>query len=104
VDLLALQPLADGNVIYNFHFYEPHEFTHQGANWGEAWWSYDAWNSLSAHGNLDAGAAEGGSRRGEPLCKLENYWLDHWDAHRIRLLIDEAAAWGMRISRAAHLQ
>ncbi len=25
---------------------------------------------------------------------LENYWLDHWDAHRIRLPIDEAAAWG----------
>ena len=24
-------PLADGNVIYNFHFYDPHEFTHQGA-------------------------------------------------------------------------
>jgi hypothetical protein len=26
--------------------------------------------------------------------ELENYWLDHWDAHRIRLMIDEAAAWG----------
>ena len=26
--------------------------------------------------------------------QLESYWLDHWDAHRIRLLIDEAAAWG----------
>ena len=25
--------------------------------------------------------------------QLEAYWLDHWDAHRIRLLIDEAAAW-----------
>jgi hypothetical protein len=25
---------------------------------------------------------------------LESYWLDHWDAHRMRLLIDEAAAWG----------
>jgi len=37
-DLLRLQPLADGNVIYTFHFYEPHEFTHQGANWGAAWW------------------------------------------------------------------
>jgi hypothetical protein len=24
---------------------------------------------------------------------LENYWLDRWDGHRIRLLIDEAAAW-----------
>jgi hypothetical protein len=25
---------------------------------------------------------------------LENYWLDHWDAHRIQLLMDEAAQWG----------
>ena len=25
---------------------------------------------------------------------LENYWLDGWNAHHIRLLIDEAAAWG----------
>ena len=39
-DLLHAEPLADGNVIYNFHFYEPHEFTHQGASWGVAWWSY----------------------------------------------------------------
>ena len=37
-DLLRLEPLADGNVIYNFHFYEPHEFTHQGASWGVPWW------------------------------------------------------------------
>jgi hypothetical protein len=29
---------------------------------------------------------------------LERYWLDRWDGHRIRLLIDEAAAWGMRIA------
>ena len=29
-DLLTQQPLPEGNVIYNFHFYEPHEFTHQG--------------------------------------------------------------------------
>ncbi|MGH9598913.1 MAG: cellulase family glycosylhydrolase, partial [Terracidiphilus sp.] len=26
--------------------------------------------------------------------QLENYWLDHWDAQHIHLLIDEAAAWG----------
>ena len=26
--------------------------------------------------------------------RLENYWLDHWNAHRIRLMIDEAADWG----------
>ena len=40
VDLLTQHPLAEGNVIYNFHFYDPHEFTHQGADWGEPWWSY----------------------------------------------------------------
>ena len=28
-----LDPPYDGNVIYNFHFYEPHRFTHQGAYW-----------------------------------------------------------------------
>ena len=33
-DLLTQHPLPDGNVIYTFHFYEPHEFTHQGASWG----------------------------------------------------------------------
>lgn len=28
------QIVADPNVVYNFHFYEPFVFTHQGANWG----------------------------------------------------------------------
>jgi endoglucanase len=93
VDLLTQHPLGDGNVIYTFHFYDPHEFTHQGANWGTPWWRY-------THG-IPYPATEDSMR---DLLKevpdltnryaLELYWLDHWDAHRIRLLIDEAAAWG----------
>ncbi len=92
-DLLAMHPLADGNVIYNFHFYDPHQFTHQGAGWGEPWWRY-------THG-IPYPATEDSM---QPLLQqvpepadrfqLENYWLDHWDARHIRLLIDEAAAWG----------
>jgi endoglucanase len=31
--LLMLKPVADANVIYSFHFYEPAVFTHQGAPW-----------------------------------------------------------------------
>jgi len=31
--LLAMKPLADPNIIYNFHFYDPFVFTHQGADW-----------------------------------------------------------------------
>ena len=33
-NLLAMTPLSDPNVIYNFHFYDPHTFTHQGGNLG----------------------------------------------------------------------
>jgi len=32
-ELVFLEPLRDPNVIYNFHFYDPHIFTHQGATW-----------------------------------------------------------------------
>jgi aryl-phospho-beta-D-glucosidase BglC (GH1 family) len=32
-ELLSLQAYSDPNIIYNFHFYEPFTFTHQGATW-----------------------------------------------------------------------
>jgi endoglucanase len=38
-ELDALQPLADRNVVYTFHYYEPHNFTHQGATWGPPLWN-----------------------------------------------------------------
>jgi endoglucanase len=92
VDLLTQHPLGDGNVIYTFHFYDPHEFTHQGASWATSWWRY-------THG-IPYPAAEDSMQDllkevPDPANRyaLELYWLDHWDAHRIQLLIDEAAAW-----------
>jgi hypothetical protein len=92
-DLLTQQPLADGNVIYNFHFYDPHEFTHQGASWGLSWWSYERGVPYPA---TESSMQELIRQVPDPAYRfqLQNYWLDHWDAHRIRLLIDEAAAWG----------
>jgi endoglucanase len=32
-ELSRFEKLADNNIIYTFHFYEPFFFTHQGANW-----------------------------------------------------------------------
>jgi endoglucanase len=36
-DLLALEPPEDRNLIANFHLYDPHAFTHQGAGWVGRW-------------------------------------------------------------------
>ncbi len=92
-DLLTQQPLPDGNVIYNFHFYEPHEFTHQGAGWGQPWWIYTHGipypATESSMDDLIKQVPDAANRYA-----FEHYWLDHWDAHRIRLQIDAAAAWG----------
>ncbi|HEX3892185.1 MAG TPA: cellulase family glycosylhydrolase [Terracidiphilus sp.] len=93
VDLLTQRSLPDGNIIYNFHFYDPHEFTHQGASWGAPFWIYE-------HGipypPTESSMAELIKQVPDPAdrYKLESYWLDHWDGHRIRLMIDEAAEWG----------
>lgn len=92
-DLLTQQPLPDGNVVYTFHFYEPHEFTHQGASWGSAYWIYthDIPYPPTAD-SLQKSLAEvpDDSNR----YAFEHYWLDHWDAQRIKLQMDAAAAWG----------
>ncbi len=92
-DLLTQHPLPDANVIYNFHFYEPHEFTHQGASWGQPWWIYTHGipypATESSMDDLIKQVPDAANRYA-----LEHYWLDHWDAHRIRLQIDAAAAWG----------
>jgi endoglucanase len=33
--LSSIPEYSDPNLIYTFHFYDPHIFTHQGATWGE---------------------------------------------------------------------
>lgn len=97
-DLLQLQPLADGNVIYTFHFYEPHEFTHQGASWGVPWWSETQSIPYPA-ASVDMRAFLSEVPDPADRSDLENYFLDGWDARHIKALIDEAANWG----RAHHV-
>jgi len=92
-DLLTQQSLADGNVIYNFHFYEPIEFTHQGAGWGAGWWSY---THNIPYPPDESAMPDVLLEVPDPAARyaLEHYWLDHWDGRRIRMQIDAAAAWG----------
>jgi endoglucanase len=92
-DLLAQSPLPDGNVIYNFHFYDPHTFTHQGAGWGTPWWKYTHGIPYPANESTMNELVKEVPDAADRMA-LQAYWLDHWDAHRIRVLIDNAAGWG----------
>jgi endoglucanase len=92
-DLLMQEPLRDGNVIYTFHFYEPMQFTHQGASWTGTWPVLThAIPYPPSEESLQSSLAEVPDAISK--YELEHYWLEHWDAQRIRLQIDAAAAWG----------
>ena len=94
-ELLFLEPLRDENVIYNFHFYDPHIFTHQGATWSTNFQHY--LTSLpypSTPGNVQAAVAEVPDAVNQQ--QVFQYGLDQWSAARIDALIAEAAAWGQR--------
>jgi aryl-phospho-beta-D-glucosidase BglC (GH1 family) len=91
-NLLAMTPLSDPNVIYNFHFYDPHTFTHQGATWGINYWHFES--KLAYPSNME-NAEKVAAAEPDAVNRLQilHYGLDHWDANRIAVEIGEAAEW-----------
>jgi endoglucanase len=94
-DLVSLTPLSDPNVIYNFHFYDPPTFTHQGATWGINYWHFE---SKLAYPSSMENAEKVAAAQPDPLNRLYvlRYGLDHWDANRIAVEIGQAAEWAKR--------
>ncbi len=94
-DLVFLEPLRDPNVIYVFHFYEPHIFTHQGAEWGSYYWT---WIRGLHYPSSSENAAQVAAAVPEALDRLYviRYGEDHWDAARIDSEINQAAEWAKR--------
>jgi endoglucanase len=94
-DLIFLEPLRDSNVIYVFHFYEPHLFTHQGAGWGSYYWT---WIKGLHYPSSPENAAQVAASVPEALDRLYviRYGEDHWDAARIDSEINQAADWAKR--------
>jgi endoglucanase len=94
-ELLRIEPLADRNVIYNFHLYDPHTFTHQGATWGADYWPYI--KNVPYPSSPEAVApllssVERESARGA----LRAYGEERWNAERIERLVALAADWARR--------
>lgn len=91
-DLLVLEPVRDANVIYNFHFYEPYPFTHQGASWGADDWVYYKDIPFPATASQLTGQLKqvpGDLAR----YNLYLYGADGWNAQAIAGRIAFAAAW-----------
>jgi endoglucanase len=95
-ELLFLEPLADPNVIYNFHFYDPHVFTHQGATWGVNFWHNEK-SGLAYPSNRES-AEKVAAQVPEEIDRLYilRYGMEHWDAARIDREILQVADWARR--------
>jgi len=94
-DLLSIEPLHDSNVIYTFHFYDPHVFTHQGATWGENYWHFvKALPYPSTPENVQPSIAA----IPEPAKRLAaaRYGMDRWNAARMDEEFDQVSAWARR--------
>jgi endoglucanase len=94
-DMIFLEPLRGPNVIYVFHFYEPHIFTHQGATWGAYYWH---WLKGLHYPSQPENAAQVAAAVPEARDRLYviRYGQDHWDASRIEAEINQAAEWAKR--------
>jgi hypothetical protein len=91
--LVSLEPLADTNLIYTFHDYEPMEFTHQGATWaGDALKPLRGVpypSSPEAIAPLLPALTDESARKG-----LAWYGQNHWTIARMQQRIGLAKAWG----------
>jgi endoglucanase len=94
-DLVFGEPLHDPNVIYNFHFYEPHIFTHQGATWGSYYWH---WLSGLKYPSDEKSAERVAAQVPNEVDRLAviRYGQEHWGAIRIEAEMRQAADWARR--------
>jgi endoglucanase len=94
-DLLFMEPLRDANLIYNFHFYDPIIFTHQGATWSSNFQHYlSSVPYPSTPENVQAAVSEAPDPVNQQA--IMRYGLDRWNAQRVDAEIALAADWGKR--------
>lgn len=91
--LLRLTPVADANVVYTFHTYEPTIFTHQGATWG-----FEPWKDMrGVPYPLDRKAVQPLIEAAATKAVANSLKWDSrepWDAEALRKHVGRAAAWG----------
>lgn len=90
-----VEVVADRNVVYNFHCYEPFKFTHQGATWAgptvKGLKNVPYPSSPAAVAKVLADLPDEKTRQ-----LMIQYGKETWNAEKIDALIARAAAWGRK--------
>ena len=91
-DLVRMPQFADNNLIFNFHYYEPHIFTHQGASWGAPFWNGLRQVPFPASPS-DVEPAIGLQTDDFARWKLTEYGLENWSEQRVNAEMRFVAQW-----------
>jgi endoglucanase len=90
--LMALEPFDDPNIIYNFHYYEPFLFTHQGATW--TWYVVHPLRNVPYPSSPEVVQPVIDSLNNEEIeGYVRGYGDERWGAAKIEEQIARVAAW-----------
>lgn len=90
--LMEMEPLDDPNLVYNFHWYAPFVFTHQGASWSSDFLLNLRDIPYPSSVEIIAPYLEQ-IPAGEAHDQVRWYGEENWNAETIRAEIDVIAAW-----------
>lgn len=91
--LRKLKPLADPNIVYSFHFYDPFTFTHQGATWSGR--VPPLLKDIPFPSSPEA-VQEPLSRITDPEARgwVQDYGNKRWNRERLKERLAQALEWG----------
>jgi len=85
-NLERMQAYDDKNIIYDFHFYQPMQFTHHGADWLSSYKPGDKSVRITYPVTLK-------SQMDESNPRVKDYMATNWNRLRLSAYIDKATAW-----------
>lgn len=91
--LLLVTPVDDPNIVYNFHFYEPFIFTHQGASWVDDPVIQSLFGVPYPYGLETTVAPLFDRYSPEAQLYVQSYAEEGWNIEKLDARISQAVAW-----------